>query len=66
MNDLPTVPCSVCKEPTTATALKMCQGCWEVDSRLAGFLMHEEGRRIVREALAEYSEPAPMSGGVPQ
>jgi hypothetical protein len=47
------VLCLVCKEPTTATALGLCQGCWEVDTRLPGFLLHEEGRRIVREALAE-------------
>ncbi len=56
MNNLPTVPCRVCTEPTTATAIKICAGCWAVESGLEGFLMHEEGRRIVEDALRPYQE----------
>ena len=48
---LPTVPCRICEIPTTATAIKICAGCWEVESRLAEFLLHAEGRRLVQEAL---------------
>lgn len=59
MTDLPTVPCRVCSKPTTATHLKICEPCWEVERRLDDFLQHEEGRRIVQAALDRHILPAP-------
>lgn len=50
---LPKVPCRVCGTPTTATALKICESCWEVERRIDGFVKHPEGRRIVLEALKD-------------
>ena len=33
-----TVPCGTCGEPTSMLGTKRCDGCWEVEARLAGYL----------------------------
>jgi len=33
-----TVPCKICGDPTPMTATKLCNGCWEVDSRIETFI----------------------------
>lgn len=35
---LSAVPCETCGEPTTYTGTKRCNGCWEVESRLADYV----------------------------
>ena len=36
--DEETVPCMTCGEPTPKTGTERCDWCWEVESRLAGYL----------------------------
>lgn len=33
-----TIPCKICKEPTTFLGTKLCHGCWEVTRRISDFL----------------------------
>lgn len=37
-DDVPTVPCTTCRRPTTYTGTQLCNGCWEVQHRLADYL----------------------------
>lgn len=55
MNDTgeKTVPCETCGEPTTKTGTKRCDWCWEVESRLDGYLTRGKAnaRRILLATL---------------
>lgn len=53
-----TVPCQFCGLPTDATASRKCNFCWEVHSRLPGFLRTEVGRAFVRKELADAERDA--------
>lgn len=59
-----TVPCTYCDTPTASTGTKMCDGCWEVESRLPGFLIHPKAREYVRRTL-EGAEAYVRAGGGP-
>jgi len=52
MSEIKTVPCKICGEPTTHTTTQLCQGCWEVDSRLENFLSFPAGVKRVSEAMS--------------
>jgi len=47
------VPCKTCGEPTTMMGTKLCDGCWEVESRLEKYLESEKGREHVVRRLKE-------------
>lgn len=32
--ELPTVPCRLCDKPTIMTGTKLCDRCWELESRI--------------------------------
>lgn len=53
------VPCESCGLPTTYTGTKRCNGCWEVESRLAEYLRSERGRAFVRGLLGDKSTHEP-------
>lgn len=54
-----TVPCKFCNTPTDMVGTKLCDPCWEVDSRLRRFLQSTEGRmHVIRELLAAYEADA--------
>ena len=44
------VPCATCGMPTPQTHTKRCDGCWEVESRLAGYL-RDGGDKAIRELV---------------
>lgn len=46
------IPCKVCGEPTTMKGTKLCDGCWEVQSRLTSFLQCLNAIRYVQDILA--------------
>lgn len=37
-HEAPTVPCGTCGRATQMTGTKRCDGCWEVEHRLADYL----------------------------
>jgi len=47
------VPCQVCGIPTTMLGTKLCNGCWEVKSRLMSFLRCPNAIQFVQTALIE-------------
>lgn len=49
----PTVPCKICGKPTHMLGTKLCDPCWEVESRLDRFLETPGGRAYVKKALYE-------------
>lgn len=48
-----TCPCSTCGQQTDATSIKKCAYCWEVESRLHGYLLRggAKARAFVLEEL---------------
>lgn len=42
-----TVPCETCGAPTYQHGTKRCHNCWEVETRLAGYLAHGGARARV-------------------
>lgn len=50
-----TVPCETCGESTDYTGTKRCQACWEVESRLGGYLVRgaKNARKFILEALLD-------------
>lgn len=57
-----TVPCTFCGTPTTMTASKKCESCYEVVGRLSQFLRTEAGRDFVRDELANSERDAAETG----
>lgn len=45
--------CRICDSDRALTGTKLCDGCWEVDRRLSGFLRHPNGVKAVCEELSE-------------
>ena len=43
--------CETCGKPRNFPGAKLCNGCWEVESRLGGYLCNANARRFVEEAL---------------
>jgi len=53
-----TIPCETCGTPTRMTGTKRCDGCWEVEHRLAAYLRTgPKARALVRKQLAESVRP---------
>ena len=48
-----TIPCKTCGDPTTFFGTKLCNGCWEVESRLRSYLNNSNAIKFVRKALNE-------------
>ena len=48
-----TVPCKRCGKPTSYLGTKLCNGCWEVESRLDDYLRSEKGRQYVHGKLCD-------------
>jgi hypothetical protein len=55
VKDPETVPCDTCGTPTAMFGTRRCNNCWEVESRLSGYLTRtgEAGRRFVIAALGD-------------
>lgn len=47
------VVCRICGEMTTYTGTRLCNNCWEVESRLERFARSENGRAYMKEVLAK-------------
>lgn len=47
------VDCTYCGQHTTNTGTKLCDSCWEVDTRIATFLISPNARVKVRKLLRE-------------
>lgn len=47
------VPCETCGRPTPMTGTKRCDGCWEFEHRLAGYLNDggEKARKFILSGL---------------
>lgn len=45
------IPCKTCGNPTTFLGIKLCNGCWEVETRLQSYLTNENAIRFVLKAL---------------
>lgn len=46
------VACRTCKRPTDDTSAKLCDGCWEVEHRLDGYLRDGGGNAITKLLMA--------------
>lgn len=46
------IPCRICGNPTLMLGTKLCNGCWEVKSRLQSFLQCKNAIRFVQATLA--------------
>jgi hypothetical protein len=51
MTERETVPCMICGRPTPMTGTKLCDGCWEVTSRLETFFRGANAWEAVRKYL---------------
>jgi hypothetical protein len=47
------IPCQICGEPTNFLGTKLCNGCWEITSRLRSFLDNKNARDFVKNELTE-------------
>lgn len=47
------VQCKICGSDRALSGTKLCDGCWEVESRLTGFLRHPNAVKLVCEELAD-------------
>lgn len=52
------VPCKICGNPTLNTGTELCNGCWEVQSRIDDYLRHPKGyddvvARVVKARLTK-------------
>lgn len=58
--ELKTVPCTTCGEPTSATSIKRCGSCWELEHRLIEYLRRggANARAFVAQALHAACEAA--------
>lgn len=54
---MPTVPCELCGVPTTMTATKRCDRCWELESRVLA--APDEARKILERAGKLHADVAP-------
>lgn len=54
-----TVPCTTCGQPTRMTGTKKCDWCYEVETRLAGYLRRggPAARNFVKDALESGGDP---------
>ena len=61
------IPCKTCGDPTTFLGTKLCNGCWEVQTRLQSYLNNENAIRFVSEALnkIQATPPEPQHGREP-
>ena len=48
---IPKIPCKTCGDPTPMLGTKLCDGCWEVESRLPSYMKSKKGRQFVVETL---------------
>ncbi len=48
-----TIPCKTCDESTTFLGTKLCNGCWEVETRLRSYLTNNNAIKFVKAALDE-------------
>lgn len=63
LDDADTVPCETCGTQTHMLGTKRCNGCWEVEARLAGYLRGgEKARAFVAAELMEPCEPKLRTG----
>jgi hypothetical protein len=48
-----TVPCKTCGKPTAMTGTKLCDGCWEVESRLESYVRNggDNAKAILERAI---------------
>jgi len=46
-----TIPCKTCGKPTPMLGTKLCDPCWEVETRLPGYLNNENAIQFVSAAL---------------
>ncbi|HDY90349.1 MAG TPA: hypothetical protein ENH82_19800 [bacterium] len=49
------IPCRICGKPTRMHGTKMCDGCWEVESRLSSFLACKNAVDFVQGELDKVS-----------
>lgn len=47
------VPCRICGNPTSMCGTKLCDGCYEIHSRLKSFLRCTNAIRFVQDTLKE-------------
>lgn len=45
------IPCQICGGPTSFLGTKLCDGCWEVTSRLSSFLSNQNAIDFVKSEL---------------
>ena len=45
------IPCKICGNPTSFTGTGLCNGCWEVTTRLHDFLCCQNAKDFVQETL---------------
>lgn len=50
------MPCRMCGDPTPMLGTKLCNGCWEVESRLRSFLQCKNAIQFVQDTLAEVAK----------
>jgi len=48
-----TISCKTCGKPTEMLGTKLCDGCWEVESRLSSYLTNQNAIDFVKAALDE-------------
>ena len=60
LSDTELVPCETCGRPTDKTDTKLCDGCWEVEHRLDGYL--RDGAEKAARALIGALERAVRGG----
>jgi hypothetical protein len=46
-----TIPCKTCGKPTRMKGTKLCDNCFEVESRLEKYLKSDKGKIIISEQL---------------
>ncbi|MHC4297999.1 MAG: hypothetical protein ACYS7Y_11910 [Planctomycetota bacterium] len=56
MNEEPTIPCEICGTPTPMWGTKRCNGCWEVETRLAAYLKNPKGLDFARKLMPQVND----------
>lgn len=52
------IPCCICGDPTFMRGTKLCNGCFEVESRLKSFLQCKNAIQFVQNTLTEVMKGA--------
>ena len=55
MDELTTVTCKICGEPTAYAGTELCDGCWEVEHRLEYFLKNAKARILTQIIIDRFN-----------